>query len=137
MKRSTVWFLCLIMGAGVLPHSTVITAAPLAAAGGKVVSTQALTPDLYINKTWFDGPFDPSWAISVYNADPDSDVVLEEYRWNGVGWDQTWNGVVTTTNNVGFAYWNHFGPDRGGYYYAQVRVNGALSNPVSYTVGRS
>jgi hypothetical protein len=136
MKRALIWALGLTATLSFLPNQTSVIAAPspFGTAGVVIAATQS-TPELYINSSHFDGPFDPSWAITVINADPNSDVVLEEYRWNGVGWDQTWNGVVTTTNSFGNAYWNHFGPDRNGFYYAQVRVNGTLSNPVSYTVG--
>ena len=136
MKRALIWALGLTATLSFLPNQTSVTAAPspMGTPGVAIAATQS-TPELYINKSHFDGPFDPSWAITVINADPNSDVVLEEYRWNGVGWDQTWNGVVVTTDWLGSAYWNHYGPDRNGYYYAQVRVNGALSNPVSYIVG--
>lgn len=104
-------------------------------AAANTVSPAAVqsTPQLTISQPVYYKCFDPAWAITVTNADPNADVTLEEYKWNGT-WVQTWNGVVTSTDSSGNAYWNHFGPDHGGYYYAQVWVNGQLSNPISYQV---
>lgn len=136
MRRSLTLALLVTVGLAWLQGPLHATAAatirtPLAEASHAAVQA---VPQLYINKDRFCSLFDPSWAITVSNADASSDVVLEEYRWDGTTWQETWNGVVTTTDGSGNAYWNHFGPAMNGYFYAQVRVNGMLSNPVSYRV---
>lgn len=135
MRRSLILALLVSVSLAWLQGSVQASAVGARAAGAEAnhAAVQS-TPQLFINKDRFCSLFDPSWAITVSSADPNSDVVLEEYRWDGFAWQQTWNGVVTSTDGVGNAYWNHFGPATNGYYYAQVRVNGTLSNPVSYRV---
>src|SRR6266498_1628926 len=86
------------------PFTTAISASPAA-------SVAISTPELFISQPVFYHCFDSAWAITVTNADALYDVTLEEYKWSGTAWVQTWNGVVTTTDASGYAYWNHFGPD--------------------------
>jgi hypothetical protein len=97
-------------------------------------ATADSVPELFVSQTVYTHCFDSAWAIAVTNADPNYDVELQEFKWNGATWVSTWDSFVTTTDGTGYAYWSHFGPDHAGFYFAQVIVNGQLSNPVSYQV---
>ena len=113
-----------------------LSASPFAittSASAAAASTDSV-PQLFVSQPVYTHCFDSAWAIAVTNADPYENVELQEFKWNGATWVSTWDGYVTTTDDTGYAYWAHFGPDHAGYYFAQVIVNGQLSNPVSYQV---
>lgn len=118
-------------------HQNVLTAALCAiicAIGLAVVRANG-TPVLYTTQESYCGIYNSSWGIYGHDADPEQDVEFVEYRWNGYQWAVIWGpATVATTDVNGDFAWYTYGPAYSGFYYAQVTVNGQVSNQAYYYV---
>jgi hypothetical protein len=97
---------------------------------------EASTPVLNINNVGYCLTSNPVWVITVTDADPNSQVIVTEYQHvSGSTWTNIWYEYSTDTDGDGNWWYASSPPDRVGEFYAEVIVNGQVSNRVWYFVG--
>jgi hypothetical protein len=94
------------------------------------------TPTLATNNIGYCLTSNPTYTAHVTNADPDSQVIYTEYQHiGGATWINIWYEYSTNTDSNGEWWYTSSPPDRVGEFYAEVIVNGQVSNRAWFTVG--
>jgi hypothetical protein len=117
-----------------------ILAVTLALATGPLpvpVKARAMnTPVLATNNIGYCLNSQPTYTAHVTEADPDSQVIYTEYQhMGGATWTNIWYEYSTNTDSNGEWFYTSAPPDRVGEFYAEVIVNGQVSNRAWFTVG--
>ena len=100
-------------------------------------NAEASTPVLNANNVGYCLTSAQTYTVTVTAADPNEQVIYTEYQYvGGSSWVNIWYEYSTNTDSNGDWSYTSSPPDRVGEFYAEVIVNGQVSNRVWFFVGQ-